>query len=59
MFAWQRGYGVFSVSPDRLRGVQSYVANQAEHHRDISFEDEYREILRQHGIQIDETYLWD
>lgn len=50
LFAWQQGYGVFSVSVSNLEAVIDYIARQAEHHRKRSFEDEFREFLRKHGI---------
>ena len=50
LFAWQTGYGVFSVSVSNLDTVTAYIANQADHHRQRSFEDEFREFLRKHGI---------
>jgi hypothetical protein len=39
--------------------VQKYIANQEEHHRKISFQDELRTLLRKHGVDFDERYLWD
>jgi putative transposase len=58
-FFWQRGYGVFSVSPSQLKAVQQYVEAQQEHHRTRTFQEEYRELLRKHGINFDERYVWD
>jgi len=58
-FFWQRGYGAFSVSPSRLEVVLQYIETQAEHHRTRTFQDEYRELLRRHGIDFDERYVWD
>ncbi len=58
-FYWQRGYGAFSVSPSQLNGVLEYVDKQEEHHRFRSFQEEYREFLRKHGVDFDERYLWD
>jgi REP element-mobilizing transposase RayT len=58
-FAWQNGYGAFSVSPTRYQGLVKYIANQHVHHQDISFQAEYREILKQHEIEFDEKYVWD
>jgi putative transposase len=58
-FAWQTGYGAFSVSVSNLDQVKSYIADQAEHHRRISYQDEFREFLRRHGIEWDERYAWD
>jgi len=58
-FAWQRGYGAFSVGPKDLNAVIAYIDGQAEHHRTRSFQDEYRAFLRQYGIEFDERYVWD
>ena len=58
-FAWQGGHGAFSVSSSNLEVVTRYIRNQAEHHRTISFQDEFRELLRRHGLEWDERYLWD
>lgn len=58
-FAWQSGYGVFSVSESRLSEVVAYVRDQEEHHRRVSFQDEYRQFLVRHGITFDEKYVWD
>jgi putative transposase len=58
-FAWQTGYGAFAVSYSNLDVVRAYIRNQAEHHRSRSFQDEYRDLLRKHGIEWDERYVWD
>ena len=58
-FAWQNGYGAFAVSYSKMESVQKYIANQAEHHRVRSFQDELRELLKRHHIEIDEKYAWD
>ena len=58
-FFWQRGYGVFSVSPSQLEIVLQYIDGQQEHHRSRTFQEEYRELLRKHGIDFDERYVWD
>ena len=57
-FFWQEGYGAFTVSASSLDAVRNYIANQEEHHRTKSFQDEYRALLRRHGIKFDERYLW-
>lgn len=57
-FAWQEGYGAFTVSPSQLNKVQRYIANQVEHHRKRSFEEEYVDLLRLSGVEFDEKYLW-
>ena len=58
-FHWQSGYGIFSVSESNAEEVKRYIANQAEHHKQKSFQDEYRELCQRHGIEIDERYVWD
>ncbi len=58
-FAWQNGYGAFSVSQSNKEQVQRYIANQEEHHRRRTFQDELRELLRRHEIAFDERYVWD
>ena len=58
-FAWQAGYGAFSVSASKVEEVESYIRNQREHHRRMSFQDEFRELCRRHGLELDERYVWD
>jgi putative transposase len=58
-FLWQRGYAAFSVSPSQLKAVLKYVDEQQEHHRTRTFQEEYREVLRKHGVPFDERYVWD
>ncbi len=58
-FCWQRGYGIFSVSPSQLDTVLEYVDKQHEHHRTRTFQEEYRDLLRKHGMDFDERYVWD
>ncbi len=57
-FAWQDGYGAFSVSPSVLPRTVEYIKNQAEHHRRRSFEDEYRALLEASGVAYDERYAF-
>lgn len=57
-FAWQTGYGVFSVSPSNLESVISYVERQEEHHLRRTFQDEFRELCQKHAVAIDERYVW-
>ena len=51
-FQWQNGYGLFSISP-------SHRPAQAEHHRVVSFQEEYRRLLDKYKIAFDERYVWD
>jgi REP element-mobilizing transposase RayT len=59
-FAWQTGYGAFAVSQSMKNAVRSYIDNQQSHHREVSFTDEMRRLVRLHGIQLDdESVLWE
>jgi putative transposase len=58
-FAWQAGYGAFSVDPTSLERVRTYIESQEEHHRKVSFQDEFRRLLAEHGMEWDERYIWD
>jgi len=58
-FAWQAGYGSFSISKSNLDEVINYVANQEEHHRKRTFQDEYRAFLTKHEVEFDERYVWN
>jgi putative transposase len=58
-FAWQSGYGAFAVSESNVEAVREYIANQREHHRKKSFQEEYRQFLERHRIAFDERYVWD
>ena len=58
-FAWQSGYGAFTVSPSQLPVLAEYVERQEEHHRERPFQDEYVAILEKHGVEYDERYLFD
>jgi putative transposase len=57
-FAWQGGYGAFSVSESRRAAVIQYICDQAQHHRRISFQDEFLALLKNHRVEFDERYLW-
>ncbi len=58
-FGWQAGYGAFSVGHPDLGSVRAYIAGQAEHHREESFEDEFRSLLARNGKTWDERFVWD
>ena len=58
-FYWQDGYGAFSVNPNDVDIVKAYIENQKEHHSKKTFQDEYRELLKQFNITYDERYVWD
>ena len=56
-FGWQEGYGAFTVSESQVSKVRRYIERQEEHHRSISFLEEFKGILRAHGLPFDERYL--
>lgn len=56
-FAWQEGYGAFSIGVSQMDATRKYIENQEEHHRKISFHDEYLEFLRKNNIAYDEKYV--
>ncbi len=58
LFAWQGGYAVYSVSQSVLDKTIEYVANQREHHRKVSFKDEYIQFLKLYNIEYDERYVF-
>ena len=58
-FAWQAGYGAFAVSESKVSAVRDYIADQQEHHRVHTFQEEYQTFLERHRISYDERYVWD
>jgi REP-associated tyrosine transposase len=58
-FAWQNGYGMFSIGFSQTEEVRRYIAGQEEHHRAVSFQDEFRRFLRRYEVEYDERYVWD
>ena len=58
-FAWQRGYGAFSVGPADIEALRHYIDTQEEHHRKRTFQEEYRAMLQKYGVPYDERYVWD
>ena len=57
-FAWQTGYGAFSVSASNEKQVFRYIQDQERHHRRMTFEQEFISLLRKHAISFDERFLW-
>ena|SRR5205085_9692227 len=57
-FSWQAGYGAFSVSQSSVPAVMEYIAHQEEHHRKMTFQEEFLTLLKKHGIEYDEQYIW-
>jgi len=58
-FSWQAGYGAFSIGESSIEATKKYIAEQKEHHRKRTFQEEYRTFLKRHGIKYDERYVWD
>jgi REP element-mobilizing transposase RayT len=58
-FHWQAGYGAFSIGQSGLEEVVAYIRNQAEHHKSMNFQDEYRALLERYEVEYDERYVWD
>jgi REP element-mobilizing transposase RayT len=58
-FSWQRGYGCFSVDSSNLDALQAYIDDQEEHHKTLTFQDEFRMFLKEYAVEYDEAYVWD
>ena len=58
-FAWQNGYGAFSIGQSGYEGLRKYIQTQKDHHKSISFQDEYRAFLNKYRVTYDEKYVWD
>ncbi|MBX3379530.1 MAG: IS200/IS605 family transposase [Phycisphaeraceae bacterium] len=58
-FAWQRGYGGFSVSKSAVDEVERYIRTQKEHHRNMSFKDEFLSMLQRHAVEFDPKYVFE
>ena len=58
-FYWQNGYGNFSLGPSQLDQLIRYIDNQEQHHKAVSFQDEFRKLLGKYKIDYDERYVWD
>ena len=59
LFAWQTKYGAFSVSVSQLDRIIRYIENQEEHHRKMSFQEEFIALLKRHNVEYDDRYLWE
>ena len=58
-FCWQKGYGMFSISPSHRLVLENYILRQKEHHQKFNFKDEFRQLLQKYSIEWDENYVWD
>ena len=59
IFRWQDGFGAFTVSPSQKDAVAKYIRNQMEHHRKLTFKEEYLCFLKKHEVEFDERYVFD
>lgn len=57
-FGWQDGFGAFSVSHSNMEDVERYIAAQDEHHRQLSFQDEFVAFLQRHRVEHDQRHIW-
>ncbi len=57
-FVWQEGFGAFSVNISIVEATKKYIESQPEHHRRVSFQEEYISFLKKHNIDYDERYVW-
>ena len=58
-FAWQEGYGAFTIGVSQVDRTIAYIESQAKHHRKQTFQEEFLAFLKKHGLPYDERYLWD
>ncbi len=58
-FAWQNGYGIFSIGASQIEDVRHYIATQEQHHAKTTFQDEFRRLLQRYQVPFDERYVWD
>ena len=58
LFQWQDGYGAFTVCRSEVEAVKAYIRGQKEHHKKVTFQEEYVRLLRQSYIDFDERYIW-
>ena len=58
-FGWQNGYGIFSIGSSQIEDARRYIAEQEQHHRKVSFQDEFRLLLKRYELAYDERYVWD
>jgi hypothetical protein len=58
-FCWQSGYGIFSIGYSQIDQVKAYIAEQPQHHRKHSFQEEFRLLLERYRVAYEERYVWD
>ena len=58
-FAWQAGYGASSIGESQVEKLIAYIQNQEQHHRTMTFQEEFRKFLERYEMAYDERYVWD
>jgi REP element-mobilizing transposase RayT len=58
-FQWQNGYGAFSIGQSQIEAAKKYIRNQEEHHKRVSFQEEYLAFLKKYGVEYNEKYIWE
>ena len=58
-FSWQGGYGAFSIRSSDSEVVRHYIKTQEDHHKQVSFQDEFRKICAEFDVELDERYVWE
>jgi putative transposase len=58
-FYWQDGYAMFSVDPKSVNGVIHYISTQEDHHSNNDFQSEFRNLMKEHNLEIDERFVWE
>jgi len=58
-FYWQAGFGVFSLGISQLKILTNYIDNQEEHHKEKSFQEEFKILLDKYSVEFQEEYLWN
>ena len=58
-FHWQKGYGAFSIGQSNVAALKRYIRGQKQHHRRVTFQDEYRKFLEVYGMDYEERFVWD
>lgn len=58
-FSWQAEYGAFAIGESQVNTVIQYIQNQEEHHRKVTFQEEYRKFLEKYKVDYGERYVWD
>jgi len=58
-FSWQNGYGAFSIGQSGFQQCTRYIAKQEQHHKKVTFQEEYLRLLKRYQVDFDKKFLWD